>query len=174
MAEYSVLTTSEYHLFQIYDAEVGPADENQESEKSQRKSTDGVVSSYGNRTIELVQAEETFKVKFELRAWKFKPSDPASNSGGNFQFHIAVPSKKLVLDSVARGTQALWELPIGGELHGNVCYVGREEACSLAEALWDELGEDYSIEEKQRMARPHEGTEKYLIDIWPATTGPHS
>ena len=118
--------------------------------------------------LEITQAEETFKVKVELRVWERPPLIAGAGENNSFSFHISVPSKGLVLNSVAKGAQALWELPAGGEFNGCICHMGRESARLIADEIWDELGEDYTIEQKQQMAVPYDGTEKYIIDLWPA------
>lgn len=168
LAVYSALVTSEYHLIQIYDIESESIDPEGLSSELKKRSQDGVISIHDNRMLEMIQAEETFKVKVDLRVWGRPPLVGELRGGNSFSFHMSVPSKKLVLNSVAKGAQELWELPKGGEFNGCICHVGRESARSLAERLWSEMDEDYSFEQEQQMARPHDGIENYIIDLWPA------
>lgn len=168
LAEYSTLVTSEYHLIQIYDVESEMVDPEALPGELKKSSQDGVMSIHDNRMLEMIQAEETFKVKIDFRVWGRTPLAGGPRGGHSFSFRLSVPSKVLVLNSVAKGAQELWELPEGGDFNGRICHVGRETARSLAERLWDEIDEDYSFEEEQQMARPHDGTENYIIDLWPA------
>ncbi|WP_160050159.1 hypothetical protein [Nocardiopsis sp. FR4] len=172
IAEYSSLITSEYHLFQVYDPEAGLPHEARDADESPKRSEDGVISVYGRNMVEIIQAEETFRAKVELRVWEGQPAVDSEDSTPDLPFRISVPSKELVLDSVAGGAQAAWTLPAGGEYDGRVSHTGRESARSLAARIWEELDDDYTFEHKRRLTRPLDGTEKYTIDLWPAVPTP--
>ncbi|MFY7066926.1 hypothetical protein ACOQFV_31185 [Nocardiopsis changdeensis] len=115
-------------------------------------------------------AQDSARVRVHLRMWDSEAEAVHPGWSEPEPGVLACPSGTLLVDQWTVGPAAEWDLPRAGLLHTQVRQRGRQDAirkiAELREAA-DERG--FTVEETTALMRDLDGTEQYLVDLWPAS-----
>ncbi|MGW2858208.1 hypothetical protein [Streptomyces sp. NPDC001205] len=148
LTTYETLVMPDYGGFDLYDADCDAHDDDTLIPRARAQ-----VAAGNGYEILVVCAQSRIKVRLQIETWTAQPALP-DGWEGHCDLRMDFPTGQLVISERTRGA---WETTVHtGDHHARLSYRGRETAERAASTamLPSEL-------------IPYEGTEEYLLQLWP-------
>ncbi|MFW6639993.1 hypothetical protein ACOALZ_08100 [Nocardiopsis algeriensis] len=115
-------------------------------------------------------AQDSTRVRVHLRVWGSEPEAVHQDWSEPESGVLACASGTLLVNQWAVGPAAEWDLPSAGFFHAQVRQRGRQDVTRKIAELWEEADErGLTTKETTALMRGLDGTEQYLVDLWPAS-----
>ncbi|UOE21402.1 hypothetical protein NI17_009955 [Thermobifida halotolerans] len=169
LAEFHTLTDASYRIVDLHDQDYG-TDEDPLPLPGYREVVGGSL-----RRLYLQCVDDIVRVSVRLRLWEQDPGPGEAEEGEAWSegesTELLCPSGVLLVDRWTMGPSAEWTLPVTGIFCVRVRHRGRDTARRRIDELREELYET-EASPRERVTRLHtlDGTEQYLIDLWPKTS----
>ncbi|MFE9411717.1 hypothetical protein ACFYN0_23460 [Streptomyces sp. NPDC006704] len=160
LTAYEALVFPDYGAFELFDADCDAHDDNTLIARARAD-----VAAGNGYEVRICCVQATHRVKLRIETWTGEPPTPEGWEGRR-DLRMELPTGQLVISEGTMGARCV-TVPTGDH-HARVFYRGREETRGTTsspaqenELSWQEGGEGL------------EGTEEYLVRLWPETPSHH-
>jgi hypothetical protein len=163
LESFSTLATAEYKVIDIHDS----TREIEETPSLQLPGRSILGGDTGHIYINCV--DDVVRVLVSMRVWDTAPSEETAQGWSEpEEAELTCRSGSVYVNQWASGPAAVWNIPILGEFNVSMRHKGRDTVREKArEVRRQNSGTGQPVRERVSSLHELDGTEKYLVDIWP-------